>query len=74
MFFPGRFSQSSGDFFNGKLKMENGEWKIIEAARADLNCIADLIRDLLRRNTDEIPGQARNEVEINNRRRQWEMR
>ena len=22
---PGRFSQSSGVFFNGKLKMENGE-------------------------------------------------
>ncbi len=25
---PGRFSQSSGDFFNGKLKMENGKWKM----------------------------------------------
>lgn len=28
MIFPGRFSQSSGDFFNGKLKMENGKWKM----------------------------------------------
>ena len=25
---PGRFSQSSGVFFNGKLKMENGKWKM----------------------------------------------
>jgi len=33
-----------------------------------------LNRDLLRRNTDEIPGQARNEGEIDNHRRQWEMR
>ncbi len=34
---PGRFSQSSGDLFNGKLKIKNGKWKIIRAARADLN-------------------------------------
>ena len=25
---PGRFSQSSGVFFNGKLKMETGKWKM----------------------------------------------
>ena len=48
--------------------MENGKWKIIGAARAEISphpgldpLIPGLTRDLLRIITDEIAGQARNE-------------
>ena len=41
--------------------MENGKWKIIGAARAEINPHPGLDPGSAPKNTDEIAGQARNE-------------